>query len=67
MRERARCSGGCVSRMKSSAKRTNQRVGAKMASAPHRGDKQAKPSPLNFASRRFLRQFIASPPKAFSS
>ena len=23
----------------------------------HRGDKQAKPSPLNFASRRFFSQF----------
>jgi hypothetical protein len=34
MHERARCSGGCVSRMKSSAKRTSQRAGANMASPP---------------------------------
>ena len=50
-RRRLRC-------MRSSAQRTSQRAGVKMASAPHRGDKQTKPSPFNVSTAYLLNIFF---------
>ncbi len=48
----ARCSGGCVSRMKSSVYGRGRRAGAKMASALIAATNKAKPSPLNVSTAR---------------
>jgi hypothetical protein len=51
MNERARCSGGCVSRNEIKRVAEESTSGSEDGQRTHRGDKQAKPSPINFASR----------------